>query len=123
MNTLSHSKILGRAIRQDRPVELGRSTQALLQNALAAGDSAEARQWLAYLFQEPGILSQSNPVFAWHLAKHVLDRRGEDFWKQLLDETLAPWIATTAGHAPVGCAAVTARVAGHTTGRSARLEA
>jgi len=123
MSTLQFSQLLGRPIRQDRPADLGRSTGALLDEALARGDTAEARAYLDYLFQERAIIRQLNAVFAWHLAKYVLDRQGEGFWPSLVEQTLAPWITASAGIANSPQAMVSTTPAHGTTGRAARVTA
>lgn len=97
MTTLRHSILLGRAIRQDSPQDLGRRTRQLLEEELSVGNVSEAIDLLDYLFAENRIIRDINCIFAWHIARYILDRRGDETPKALFRESLAPWIGTTCG--------------------------
>lgn len=97
MNELKVSPKLGRPIRQDAPADLGRPTREFVFTAIEARDGELAREYLEYLFQEHFIIRDLNAIFSWHLVRYVLDRAPEHTWQSLLEETIAPWIATTAG--------------------------
>jgi len=88
---------LGRVIRQDSPEHLGRPTRELLFAAIDVGNARLAGEYLDYLLHEHFVIRDLNAVFVWHLAHYVLDRQADLSWTSLLEKSIAPWIATTAG--------------------------
>lgn len=116
MTSLGHSAVLGRVIRQDSPGHLGIPTRQLLEKELSAGNVADAIALLDYLFAENKIIRDINRVFAWHIVRYVLDRRGDENRHDLFCESLAPWVGTTCGLSGQPRATVT------TTGDGARLD-
>ena len=107
MSSLQPSRHLGRPIRQDEPTQLGVATRRLFSETLRRGDGKGARQYLDYLFEEHFIIRELNAQFASHIVRHVLDRRKTENWGSLVEESIAPWVGTTAGRRGEPCAAVT----------------
>lgn len=97
MSTLRHSTLLGRVVRQDHPEDLGKPTRQLLEEELSAGNVSAAIALLDYLFTENKIIRDINCIFAWHIVRYILDRRGNETRKTLFCESLAPWVGTTCG--------------------------
>jgi len=95
MTSLHHSAVLGRIVRQDRPEHLGKPTRQLLEEELSAGNVSDAKALLDYLFSENKIIRDINCVFAWHIVRYILDRRGDNARETLFGESLAPWVGTT----------------------------
>jgi hypothetical protein len=97
MSVLKFSPGLGRLMRQDRPDHLGAPTRSLLDAALRGARPEEARQWVDYFFFELANIRYIFGVWNWHMAAYYLDRAGRETWPRLMQESMAPWIGTTAG--------------------------
>lgn len=108
MSSLQFSPTLNRMLRQDAPEKLGEPTRPFLEAAVRGGRADEARQWLEYYLLEFAQIWYIFGVWDWYMVRYYLDRRGDDAWKSLLEESMAPWIGTTAGlkGAPVAQVAV-----------------
>ena len=115
MSTLQFSPLLNRLIRQDAPSQLGEPTRPFLEAAVRAGRVEEARQWLDYYLHEQATIRTIFGVWDWYMARYYLERKGDDVWTQLLQESIAPWIGTTAGLAGQPAAQI------EVDGRNARL--
>lgn len=115
MSTLQFSPLLNRMIRQDAPTQLGEPTRPFLEAAVAEGRVDEAHRWLDYFLHEQANIRYIFGVWDWYMVRYYLDRKGDDAWTQLLQESIAPWIGTTAGLKDQSAANVI------TDGRNARL--
>ena len=71
MNPLGQSHILGRAIRQDSPEELGVPTLVRVEECLAAGKNEDAAEVLEYLFQEWFIIRDLNAIFSFGMGAGI----------------------------------------------------
>jgi hypothetical protein len=115
MAILRYSPTIKRMIRQDSPEELGRPSRLYLEAAVREGRLDEARQWLDYLIAEVAGIHYLLSAWNWYMVCYYLERVGEDSWPALLDESMAPWLGTTAGLPGHPVATVT------TEGRNGRL--
>ncbi len=97
MTPLQFSPTLNRMIRQDEPTRLGDPTRPFLKAAVREGRADDARQWLDYYLLEFKNIWFIFGVWDWYMARYYLDRMGDDQWQYLLEQSLAPWIGTTAG--------------------------
>ena len=97
MAVLRYSPTIKRLIRQDSPEELGRPTRLHLEEAVREGRAEEARQWLDYLIAEVAGIHYLLSAWSWYMVRYTLEREGEGAWHALLEESMAPWLGTTAG--------------------------
>jgi hypothetical protein len=95
VSNLQFSPLLNRMIRQDAPTQLGEPTRPFLETAVRDGHVEEANQWLDYYLHEQATIRYIFGVWDWYMVRYYLDRN--DDWAQLLQESIAPWIGTTAG--------------------------
>ncbi len=107
MSQLRFSPTLQRAIRQDPPQDLGRPTRVLLEEAVVAGRTGEAMDWLNYLLVEIGGIHYLLGVWNWQMVHYYLDRQGSETWAALVEASLAPWVGATYGLAGEPAAQVT----------------
>jgi hypothetical protein len=84
-------------IRQDAPTQLGEPTRSFLESAVREGRVDEAHQWFDYYLHEQAAIRYIFGVWDWYMVRYYLDRQGDEAWAQLLEESIAPWIGTTAG--------------------------
>jgi hypothetical protein len=115
MSVLNASQTLNRLIRQDANTHLGEPTRPFLEEAVRAGRIPEAEQWLDYYLSEQAAIWNIFGIWDWHMAHYYLERKGDSAWGDLLRQSLAPWVGTTAGLAGQPLALV------EVDGRSARL--
>jgi len=97
MNSLQFSPTHNRLLRQDAPTLLGKPTRSFLEEALREGNAAEAARWLDYYLLEMTMIRQLFAAADWDSARYYLDRKGDEAWGPLLQESMAPWLGTTAG--------------------------
>ena len=91
------SPALHRPIRQDSPARLGEPTRPRVLLAVAEGRTDDALTWFDYLIAEHVAIHTLFGVWDWHMVSYYLDRAGPDAWPRLVQESIAPWIATTCG--------------------------
>jgi hypothetical protein len=97
MTSLQFSPTLNRMIRQDAPTELGAPTRPFLAAAVREGRADQAIQWLDYYLLELAQIRYIFGVWDWYMVRYYLDRKGDDALKFLLQQSVAPWLGTTAG--------------------------
>jgi len=97
MSSLQFSTTLNRMLRQDEPEELGAPTRPFIEAAVREGRADDAIQWLDYFQQELAAIWYIFGVWNWYMARYYLERKGEDAWKSLLQDSMAAWVGTTAG--------------------------
>src|SRR5713226_4812329 len=97
MSSLQFSPTLNRMIRQDPPEQLGKPTRPFLEAAVRERRIDDALQWFDYYLVELAQIRSIFGVWDWYMAGYYLDRQGDDKWRHLLRESMAPWIGTTAG--------------------------
>lgn len=97
MNALRFSPTLNRMLRQDAPLNLGAPTRPFLEEAVREARTSEALLWLDYFLLELEQIRYIFGVWDWHMVRYYLDRKGESAFLELLEDSMAPWLGTTAG--------------------------
>ena len=97
MHDLRYSPKLNKLIRQDTPEDLGKPTRHIVEQTMQEGRVEEARQWLDYLFQEIAGIQYLLSVWSWYMVKYILERKSKYTLKSILEESMAPWVGTSAG--------------------------
>ena len=97
MEALNFSHTLNRMLRQDAAINLGLPTREFLENAVREGNAAESVRWLDYYLLEFEQIQYIFGVWNWHMVRYYLDRQGDAKWPQLIQQSMAPWVGTSAG--------------------------
>lgn len=97
MEALNFSHTLNRMLRQDAAINLGLPTRKFLENAVREGNAAESVRWLDYYLLEFEQIQYIFGVWNWHMVRYYLDRQGDAKWPQLIQQSMAPWVGTSAG--------------------------
>jgi hypothetical protein len=92
MIRLSDLAKLGRPVRQDDAADLGRPTQALVDEAVEAGRADEAKALARYMIPEGKPLHDLFCDWVWNLLTYIADRHGEEEVYQALRASQGGWM-------------------------------
>ena len=97
MSSLQFSPTLGRKVRQDSNTDLGRPTRPFITDSVQSGQVETAKDWLDYFQNEIEAVYYIFEVWNWYMADYYLQRSADQTLHDLLELSMAPWLATTAG--------------------------